>query len=111
MNNDLSGKPLPFPVSVISGLGRFGFISSQKPTWTNIKSETMSESSSDSVDEDDYEHIHMEDVPKHIEEHGLSGIEEFFKAKLENWKDVEINFGVTGDSGTGKSSFINAIRG
>jgi putative ribosome biogenesis GTPase RsgA len=50
-------------------------------------------------------------VPQHIEEHGVTGIEEFFKAELERWKDVEINIGVTGDSGVGKSSFINAIRG
>ena len=60
---------------------------------------------------DDYVLLGHEDVPKHIEQHGLSGIEEFFRAKLESWKDVEINIGVTGNSGTGKSSFINAIRG
>ena len=61
--------------------------------------------------EEDYEFLSKEDVPEYIEKNGLSGIEEFFKAKLERWKDVEINIGVTGDSGVGKSSFINAIRG
>jgi predicted GTPase len=55
--------------------------------------------------------IHTKDVPEYIEEHGVSGIEELFKSKLQQWKDVEINIGVTGDCGTGKSSFINAIRG
>lgn len=43
-----------------------------------------------------------EDIPKYIEEHGLSGIEEVFKAKLEDWKDVEVQIGVTGNSGVGK---------
>ena len=55
--------------------------------------------------------VNVEDVPEYIERNGLEGIEEFFKAKLERWKDVEINIGVTGNSGVGKSSFINAIRG
>ena len=61
--------------------------------------------------EDSWEFIFMEDVQSHIEEHGVSGIEEFFKTKLGRWKDVEINIGITGNSGVGKSSFINAIRG
>ena len=63
------------------------------------------------MDPDSWEFIFMEDVKSHIEEHGVSGMEEFFKTKLRRWKDVEINIGVTGDSGVGKSSFINAIRG
>ncbi|CAB4041466.1 interferon-inducible GTPase 5-like [Paramuricea clavata] len=41
---------------------------------------------------------------------GVSKSEEFIKTKLESWKNVEINIGVTGGSGVGKSSFINAIR-
>ncbi|CAB4027195.1 interferon-inducible GTPase 5-like, partial [Paramuricea clavata] len=38
-------------------------------------------------------------------------IKELLIARLIQWKDVEVKFGVTGDSGAGKSSFINAIRG
>ena len=57
-----------------------------------------------------YEILDAKDVPEHIKEHGVSGIEKIFKAKLEGWKNVEINIGVTGNSGVGKSSFINAIR-
>ncbi|XP_028404172.1 T-cell-specific guanine nucleotide triphosphate-binding protein 1-like [Dendronephthya gigantea] len=64
------------------------------------------------VDEDhNYELINMEDVPQHINQYGLEGIEEFFTKKLEDWKDVVINIAITGNSGAGKSSFINAIRG
>ena len=61
-------------------------------------------------DHSEYVILDMKDVPEHIKEHGVSGIEEIFKAKLEGWKNVEINIGVTGNSGVGKSSFINAIR-
>ncbi len=38
-------------------------------------------------------------------------IQEIVKARLEQWKEVEINFAIIGSSGVGKSSFINAIRG
>ncbi|KAJ7376197.1 Interferon-inducible GTPase 5-like [Desmophyllum pertusum] len=38
-------------------------------------------------------------------------MDEFFKKKLKSWQDVEVNIGITGDTGAGKSSYINAIRG
>ena len=38
-------------------------------------------------------------------------VHKFLNRKLRKWSDVEVNIGITGDSGTGKSSFINAIRG
>ena len=59
----------------------------------------------------EYVDIKDEDIPKYIEEHGMSGIEKIFKAKLEDWENVEVQIGVTGNSGVGKSSFINGIRG
>ena len=62
----------------------------------------------DNSSEEEWAHTNM---PKHIEKYGVSGIEDIFKAKLEQWKEVEINIGVTGCAGVGKSSFINAIRG
>ena len=58
-----------------------------------------------------YESVQMKNVLEYIEKHGVSGIEERFKAELDDWKNAEIKIGVTGNSGVGKSSFINAIRG
>ena len=63
------------------------------------------------MDDEEWELVSMKDVKGYVEEHGVSGIEDFFKTKLGRWKDVEVNIGVTGNSGVGKSSFINAIRG
>jgi predicted GTPase len=62
------------------------------------------------MDDSSGEFMFMEDIQGHIEEHGKSEIKEFL-TKLGRWKDVEINIGVTGNSGVGMSSFINAIRG
>ena len=36
---------------------------------------------------------------------------EFLKEMLDTWKKTEFHIGVTGNLGTGKSSFVNAIRG
>ena len=58
-----------------------------------------------------YESVHKKNVSEYIEKHGVSGIEERLKAELDDWKNPEIKIGVTGNSGDGKSSFINAIRG
>ncbi|PFX28465.1 interferon-inducible GTPase 5-like [Stylophora pistillata] len=58
----------------------------------------------------DWEEINAEDVKEYMDENGVSGLAEFFKGRMERWKKVEVNIGITGDSGAGKSSFINAIR-
>ena len=58
----------------------------------------------------EWEILEMIELEKEIEESGVSNIEEFFRKRLEKWRDVEVNIAITGDSGSGKSSFINAIR-
>ncbi|XP_053374290.1 T-cell-specific guanine nucleotide triphosphate-binding protein 2-like [Mercenaria mercenaria] len=41
---------------------------------------------------------------------GVVGLHQYLKDELETLKNVDINLAVTGSSGTGKSSFINAVR-
>lgn len=62
------------------------------------------------ADFSEWEILEMAELKKEIEESGVSNIEEFFRKRLEKWRDVEVNIAITGDSGSGKSSFINAIR-
>ena len=42
---------------------------------------------------------------------GIAGIQRKMKSDLNAWKKVKINLAILGNSGVGKSSFINAIRG
>ena len=62
------------------------------------------------VDDMDWEQSNLEEAQGFVDKNGLSNIEEFFEKKLEGWRDVEVNIAITGSSGAGKSSFINAIR-
>ncbi|KAJ7387309.1 Interferon-inducible GTPase (IIGP) [Desmophyllum pertusum] len=59
----------------------------------------------------DFTGINLEEVKEYVDRNGVSNIEEFFKKTLDRWQNIEVNIGITGDSGAGKSSFINAIRG
>ena len=42
---------------------------------------------------------------------GILGVQRAMNEKLNRWKEVKINLAILGNSGVGKSSFINAIRG
>ena len=59
-----------------------------------------------------WEQSNLEDAQGYVDKNGVSNIyiEKLFKNKLEGWRDVEVNIAITGSSGAGKSSFINAIR-
>ena len=59
----------------------------------------------------DWEEVNAEKIKEYIKRNGVSGINEFFKMQLESEKKEKVNIGITGGSGVGKSSFINAIRG
>lgn len=52
----------------------------------------------------------QKEIEEFVEKYGLSHVKEFFKTKLKGWQEVEVNIAITGNSGVGKSSFINAIR-
>ena len=51
------------------------------------------------------------EVRDYISENGCKNIDNFLKPILNMWREVEVNIAVTGDAGTGKSSFINALLG
>ncbi|XP_046843674.1 uncharacterized protein LOC124437786 isoform X2 [Xenia sp. Carnegie-2017] len=47
----------------------------------------------------------------HVDRNGVSGIEEFYHRQMNMFEKMKINLAITGIAGTGKSSFINVVRG
>ena len=60
--------------------------------------------------EDDFLKIEMKELQREIDVSGVTNVKEFLRKRLERWREVKVNIAITGDSGSGKSSFINAIR-
>ena len=54
---------------------------------------------------------HVDEIKKLVVGSGIAGIQRMMNEKLERWREVKVNLAVVGESGVGKSSFINAIRG
>ena len=61
-----------------------------------------------------WESKYGQDFQEEVEKNGLrnpNSTAKFFKSKMDGWKEVQVDIAITGDSGAGKSSFINTIRG
>ena len=55
--------------------------------------------------------FNAKELQDYVKENGVSGVAEYVTSKLDDWKNVVIQFAVCGVSGAGKSTFINRIRG
>ena len=52
----------------------------------------------------------VEELKNLMSTQGMEYVKSFMETKLDGWKSQPLHCGITGSSGTGKSSFINAIR-
>ena len=63
------------------------------------------------------ENLRREDIPNYQEikelflHSGIAGVQRMMNKMLVQWKEVKVELAVLGNSGAGKSSFVNAIRG
>ena len=58
-----------------------------------------------------WEMINTEELQECVKKYGVSKVAEYVSSRLEDWRNVVVQFAVCGISGSGKSTFINRIRG
>ncbi|XP_046565334.1 T-cell-specific guanine nucleotide triphosphate-binding protein 2-like [Haliotis rubra] len=66
------------------------------------------------MDDNSFEDItqdEIDEIRRHVDEHGLSGLPSVIQDKMREWQNVPLSIAVVGESGVGKSTFINSIRG
>ena len=59
----------------------------------------------------DWEMINPEELQDYVMQNGVCKVAEYVESRLDDWRNVVIQFAVCGVSGSGKSTFINRIRG
>jgi len=52
----------------------------------------------------------IEEAQTYVQQHGMSSLKGFMEKKINAWKETKLKLAITGQSGAGKSSFINKIR-
>jgi len=52
----------------------------------------------------------VDEARRHVEQYGMVSLQTYMEKKLDEWKDVKVRMAITGQSGAGKSSFINKVR-
>lgn len=57
---------------------------------------------------EDYETKQIKEI---LEKDGPEKLKQYLMKNLQRWKNEEVRFAITGRSGTGKSTFINKVRG
>ncbi|XP_067676903.1 interferon-inducible GTPase 5-like [Haliotis asinina] len=63
---------------------------------------------------DTFEDISQEEIDeirRHVDEHGLSGLPGIVQDKMRDWRNVPLSIAVVGEAAVGKSTFINSVRG
>ena len=55
--------------------------------------------------------LHVEEIRAAYAVEGLDGCRRLLERNRHEWRNIPLNVAVIGNSGVGKSSYINAIRG
>ena len=58
----------------------------------------------------DWKKIETEELQDYVRLNGVSKVAEYVASRLDDWRNVVVQFAVCGVSGSGKSTFINRIR-